>query len=199
MSIPKSLTKLIDGLAKLPGIGPKTAQRLAFYILRSPKQYTDSLIRSIMDVKGTITFCEVCNNLSESKLCDICSDPKRDKNIICIVEDPNDVIAIEKTNRFNGRYFCLMGALSPLDNIGPEELKIDKLIELIKSERIKEAIIATDSDQEGETTALYLSKIFKPLKVKLTRIAFGLPMGSNIEYADQATLMKAFEGRRQIP
>ncbi|MBL7069494.1 MAG: recombination protein RecR [Candidatus Omnitrophica bacterium] len=198
MSIPKSLVKLIDGLSRLPGIGSKTAQRLAFYILRSSKQYTDSLIRSITDVKATIRFCEQCNNLSENKLCDICSDPRRDKNIICIVEEPNDIIAIEKMGQFNGRYFCLMGALSPLDNIGPEELKIDKLIELIKTEKIKETVIATDSDQEGETTALYLSKILKPLKVKLTRIAFGLPVGSNIEYADQATLIKAFEGRREV-
>lgn len=196
--MPKSLNRLIENLAKMPGIGLKTAERLAFYILRSPKEYSASLIQAITDVKSTIIFCTVCNSLSENKLCEICSDPKRDGSVICVVEDPNDIMAIEKMGQYNGRYFCLMGALSPLDNIGPEELKIDKFVDLIKRERVKEVIIATDSDQEGETTALYLSRLIKPLGVELTRIAFGLPMGSNIEYADQATLTKAFEGRRQI-
>ncbi len=198
MSIPKSLSRLIENLSKLPGVGPKTAERLAFYILRSPKEYADSLMRTITDVKKTITFCKVCNNLSEGELCDICSDQKRDKSVMCIVENPSDIIAIEKMGQFNGRYFCLMGALSPLENIGPEELKIDKLIKLIRHEMVKEVIIATDSDQEGDTTALYLARVIKPLEVKLTRIGFGIPVGSNIEYADQATLMKAFEGRHQF-
>jgi len=198
MGMPKPLNRLIEGLAKMPGIGSKTAERLAFYILRSPKEYSDSLVQAITDVRETITFCKICNNLSEGDLCEICADAKRNRSIICVVEDPNDIMAIEKMGQFTGRYFCLMGALSPLDNIGPEELKIDSLIELIKREKIKEIIIATDSDQEGETTALYLSRVIKPLGLKLTRIAFGLPMGSNIEYADQATLIKAFEGRRQF-
>ena len=198
MGMPKPLNRLIEGLAKMPGIGTKTAERLAFYILRSPKEYSDSLVQAITDVRGTITFCKICNNLSEGDLCEICADAKRDRSIICVVEDPNDIMAIEKMGQFRGRYSCLMGALSPLDNIGPEELKIDSLIELMKREKIKEVIIATDSDQEGETTALYLSRVIKPLGLKLTRIAFGLPMGSNIEYADQATLVKAFEGRRQF-
>ncbi|NQT07400.1 MAG: recombination protein RecR [Candidatus Omnitrophica bacterium] len=197
-AIPKSLSRLIESLARLPGVGSKTAERLAFYILRSPKEYADSLIRAIMDVKKTITFCKSCNSLSEGDLCDICSDPKREKSLICIVENPNDIIAIEKTGQYNGRYFCLMGALSPLDSIGPEDLKIDSLSDLLKREKIKEAIIATDSDQEGDMTALYLSRVLGPLGVKLTRIAFGIPVGSNIEYADRATLTKAFEGRRQF-
>ena len=197
-SIPKSLDRLIENLARMPGIGSRTAERLAFYILRSPKEYTDSLMRAIDDVKKMITFCKECNNLSEGELCQVCEDPKRDKSVICVIENPNDIIAIEKMRQFNGRYFCLMGALSPLEGIGPEELRIDKLIDLVKREKIKEVIIATDSDQEGDTTALYLSRVIKPLGIKLTRIAFGIPVGSNIEYADQATLIKAFEGRRHF-
>lgn len=182
----------------MPGIGLRTAERLAFYILRSPREYADTLIQAVTDVKNIIQFCTRCNNLSESDLCDICSNPSRDKSVLCVVEDPNDIIAIEKMGQFNGRYFCLMGALSPLDNIGPEELKIDRLVGFIEKEKIKEVIIATDSDEEGNTTALYLSRVINPLGVKLTRIAFGIPVGSNIEYADQATLIKAFEGRRQF-
>lgn len=197
-AIPGPLHKLIEDLAKMPGIGPRTAERLAFYILRSPKEYAHSLIHDITEVKNTITFCKTCNSLSQGELCEICSDQNRDKSIICVVEDPNDIIAIEKMGQFNGRYFCLMGALSPLENIGPKDLKIDRLIELIKRQKIKEVIVATDSDQEGDTTALYLARVIKPLGVKLTRIAFGIPVGSNIEYADQATLIKAFEGRRQF-
>jgi len=198
MAIPKSLRKLIENLAKMPTIGVRTAERLAFYILRSPREYADSLIHSIKEVKDTIVFCKRCNNLSEGELCHICSDSSRDRSSLCVVEGPNDIISIEKMGHFNGRYFCLMGALSPLDSIGPEELQIDKLIEHIKKEKIKEIIIATDSDEEGETTALYLSRVIKPLGIRLTRIAFGLPVGSNIEYADQATLMKSFEGRRPL-
>lgn len=198
MSIPKSLTRLIESLAKMPGIGSKTAQRLALYILRSPKEYSDGLIKAILDVKSAIKSCRICNNLSENDLCAVCADARRDRSVVCVVENPNDIIAVEKTGQYNGKYFCLMGALSPLENIGPEDLRIDKLLALIKNEKIKELIIATDSDQDGEMTALYLARVVKPLGVKLTRIAFGLPVGSNIEYADQATLMKAFEGRRQF-
>ncbi len=198
MPIPKALSGLIDDLAKLPSIGKKTAERLAFYIMRSPREYAEKLLRDIRDVKETITFCTVCNNLSEGRLCDICSDPRRDRSSLCVVEDPNDVIAIEKMGRFNGRYFCLMGALSPLDSVGPEELKIDRLIGLVRKDKIKEVVLATDSDEEGNTTALYLSRVLKSTGVRITRIAFGLPVGSNIEYADQATLLRAFEGRRQV-
>lgn len=198
MSMPRSLNRLIESLSKMPSIGTKTAERLAFFILRSPDEYAASLINAVTDVKATITFCRECNNLSEGELCAICSDPKRDRSILCIVENPNDIIAIEKMGQFGGRYFCLMGALSPLDSVGPEELKIDELISFIKKEKITEAIIATNSSEEGNTTALYLVRVLKPLGVKLTRIAFGIPVGSNIEYADQATLIKSFEGRRQV-
>lgn len=197
-SMPKSLDRLIRGLARMPGIGAKTAERLAFYILRADKEEVASLAQAITDVKGSIRFCSICNSLSEEETCSICQDLKRDRSVICVVENPGDIIAVEKMNQFNGRYFCLMGSLSPLDSIGPEELKIGKLVSLIKAEGIKELIIATDSDHEGNTTALYLSRVIKPLGIKLTRIAFGLPVGSNVEYADQATLIKAFEGRRQF-
>jgi recombination protein RecR len=198
MPIPKTLTRLIDDLARLPSIGKKTAERLAFYIMRSPEEYARKLVRDIEDVKDTITFCAECNNLSEEKLCDICSDPKRERSLLCVVEDPNDIIAIEKMGQFHGRYFCLMGALSPLNSVGPEDLRIDKLLEVIKKDKIKEVVLATDSDEEGNTTALYLSRVLKTLGVNITRIAFGLPVGSNIEYADQATLLRAFEGRRRF-
>ena len=198
MAIPKSLTRLIEGFSKMPGIGLKSAERLAFYVLRAPREYADLLMRSITDVKNNIKSCKVCSNLSDDDLCQICSDQKRDRDVICVVENPNDIIAIEKTGGYNGRYFCLMGALSPLDGIGPKDLKIDKFLELIKKEKIKEVILATDSDQEGETTALYLARAIKPSGIKIMRIAFGIPVGSNIEYADQATLAKAFEGRRQF-
>lgn len=197
-SMPKSLNRLIESLSKLPGVGTKTAERLAFYILRSPKEYAHSLIEAISNVKSAIGFCKVCRNLSENELCQICSDPKRDGSAICVVEGPNDIMAIEKMHQYHGRYFCLMGALSPLDNIGPDQLDIDRLVQLVKREKIKELIIATDSDEEGEATALYISRVMKPIGVKLTRLAFGIPVGSNIEYADQATLMKAFEGRHQF-
>ena len=198
MAIPKALTRLIEDLSKLPSIGKKTAERLAFYIMRSPDEYAERLTRDIKDVKDTITFCAQCNNLSEDRLCDICSDPRRERSLLCVVEDPSDIIAIEKMGQFHGRYFCLMGALSPLEGVGPEDLKIDKLLEIVKREKIKEVVLATDSDEEGNTTALYLSRLLKPLGVRITRIAFGLPVGSNIEYADQATLLRAFEGRRQF-
>lgn len=198
MSMPRSLNRLIESLSKMPSIGTKTAERLAFYILRSPDEYAASLINAVTDVKATITFCRECNSLSEGELCEICSDPRRDRSILCIVENPNDIIAIEKMGQFGGRYFCLMGALSPLDSVGPEELKINELISFIKKEKIIETIIATNSSEEGNTTALYLVRVLKPLGVKLTRIAFGIPVGSNIEYADQATLIKSFEGRRQV-
>lgn len=198
MAIPKSLSRLIENFSKMPGIGRKSAERLALFVLRSPREYAESLTRSITDMKNTIKSCRDCNNLGEEDLCQICSDSNRNRSVLCVVEYPNDIMTIEKMGQYNGRYFCLMGALSPLEGIGPDELKIDKLIGFIKREKIREVIIATDSDEEGNTTALYLTRVIKPLKLKLTRIAFGLPVGSNIEYADQATLMKAFQGRTQI-
>lgn len=197
-TLPKSMQALIKEFSKMPGVGPKSAERLAFYILRTSGEDVQSLLLAISEVKKSVQFCKICNNLSDADVCTICQDQTRNKTVLCVVEEPNDIIAIEKTKNFNGRYFCLLGALSPLDGIGPEELKIASLVERIRSEGIKEVIIATDSDDEGDTTALYLAKILKPLGVKLTRIGYGIPVGSNLEYMDQATLIKALEGRTQF-
>lgn len=194
----KSMSKLIQALKKMPGIGPKSAERIAFYILRLPHNEAKSLAYSILKVKESIRFCKVCGNLSEEEACGICSDTQRNKEIICVVQQPTDIISVEKSGAFNGVYHVLGGALSPLDGIGPENLRISELFARVKTSRPKEVIIATDSDSEGETTALYLAKLLKKEKLKVTRIAFGLPMGSNLEYADQVTVAKAMEGRRPV-
>ena len=194
----KSMSKLIQALKKMPGLGPKSAERIAFHILRLPHQEAKALAYSILKVKESIKFCKICANLSEEDSCAICSNSQRDKSIICVIEQPTDIIAIEKSNAFNGLYHVLGGALSPLDGVGPENLRIRELIARIRTTKAKEVIIATDSDSEGETTALYLSRILKKEKVNVTRIAYGLPMGSNLEYADQVTLAKALKGRNPI-
>lgn len=198
--IPESLVELIECLKKLPGVGPKSAQRLAFFILKAPKEYARSLVDSIQKVKQTVTFCKVCNTLSEEELCVICKDSSRDRSIICVVERPNDVIAIEKMGGFKGLYHVLLGALSPLEGIGPQDLRISGLFDRIRKELPREVIIATDPDTEGETTALFLSKQIKGIdeNIKVTRLAYGVPVGGDLEYADQATLMKALEGRRLL-
>lgn len=195
-ALPRSMQILIERFSKMPGIGPKSAERLAFYVLRSPNEYTQSLLKALVEVKKSIRFCKMCNNLSENENCQICQDTTRDVYSLCVVEEPNDIIAIEKTRQFRGRYFCLLGALSPLDGIGPDDLKIGSLVNRIKKENIKEVIVATDSDDEGDTTALYLARVIKPLGVKITRIGYGIPVGSDLEYMDQATLIKSLEGRR---
>ncbi len=194
----KSMEKLISELTKLPGIGQKSAERLVLHILKSPKEDAKALSEAIIKLKETITFCKACYNLSEGDTCHICEDPGRDKTTILVVEQPNDILAIEKTGTYRGLYHVLLGAISPLDGIGPDELKIKELLRRIKSEKTKEVIIATDADTEGETTALYLTKLLKNQGVKTTRIAYGLPVGSHLEYADQATLARALEGRREI-
>jgi recombination protein RecR len=192
------IEKLIKELGRLPGIGAKTAERLALYILKSSPQEARALARAIIEVKEKITYCKICNNLSQASLCQICQDQNRDRSIICVVEEPSDIAAIEKTGAFNGLYHVLLGALSPLDGIGPDELTIKGLIERVKSGGIKEVIIATNCDANGESTALYLVRIIKPLGVKVSRIARGIPMGSSLEYADQATLGRAMEGRSEL-
>lgn len=198
LSYARSMQNLIKEFSKMPGIGTRTAERLAFYILKLPQEGAERLSQSILKVKSTIRFCKICNNLSEGDLCPVCQDEGRDKSVICVVEEPNDVSAIEKAGKFNGAYHVLLGRLSPLDGIGPEALKIKELIERVKKGRIKELIIATNSDTEGETTALYITKLFRPYKVRITRLAYGIPVGSDLKYADQATLMKAIEGRLEI-
>jgi len=194
----KSMRSLVGEFSKMPGIGPKTAERLAFYVLKSTKETAIALSEAIVKIKTTTRFCRICNNLSEEELCDICKDIKRDKSTVCVVENPSDIASIEKTGSFNGSYHVLLGALSPLDGIGPEDLKIRELVNRIRQGGVKEAIIATNPDTEGEATALYLIKLIKPLCSKLTRIASGIPMGTSLDYIDQASLIKSIEGRRQV-
>ncbi|MFH1406657.1 MAG: recombination mediator RecR [Candidatus Omnitrophota bacterium] len=198
MAYTKAIEKLIEEFKKLPGVGPRTAERLAFFILNSPNSQAKALAEAIVKVKESIISCKTCGNLSEKETCDICSDAKRDKSIICVVEHPKDVVLIEKSGTYNGAYHVLWGALSPLDGIGPDDIKIKALLERARNNRITELIIATNSDTEGEATALYLSETLKPLGIKLSRIAYGLPMGGRLEYQDYVTLGKALEGRRPL-
>ncbi|MDD3088168.1 MAG: recombination mediator RecR [Candidatus Omnitrophica bacterium] len=194
----ESIEKLIEGLIKLPGIGRRSAERVVSYILGAPKEEVKNLAEGIIKVKESVRFCALCHNLSEEDLCKICQDQRRQKDVICIVEKPSDVTAIEKSGSFTGVYHVLLGAISPLEGKGPGDLKIDTLLARIKQASIKEIIIATDADTEGETTALYLTKVIKPLGVRLSRIGLGLPVGSNLEYADSTTLSKSLEARRAI-
>jgi len=193
-----SIEKLINCLIKLPGIGRRSAERIIGYILSASKEEVKALAEAIYKTKENVQFCRTCNNLSEEELCKICQDSRRQKDMVCIVEKPSDVAAIEKAGNFRGVYHVLLGSIAPLEGKGPSDLKIDGLMERIKENNIKEVIIATDADTEGEITALYLTKLIKPLGIKLTRIGVGIPMGSNLEYADSATLFCAMESRREI-
>lgn len=192
---PELIDLLMKELAKLPGIGPRSAERIVFHLLRKPAAETESLAQLLRKTRLEMHFCEECHNLAQEKICEICKNPARDRRMICVVEDPKDVIAFEKTSSYKGLYHVLLGALSPLDGVGPAELKIRDLVRRIEKEKIEEVILATNSSTEGEATALYLDQILQPLKVKVTRIACGLPVGSHIEYTDQATLARALEGR----
>jgi len=194
----ESIERLIEGLTRLPGIGRRSAERIVGYLLGTTKEEVRSLAEGIVKVKESVRFCSLCHNLSEEEFCRICKDSRRQKDVICIVEKPSDVMAIEKSGSFAGVYHVLLGAISPLEGKGPGDLKIDTLINRIKQANIKEIIIATDADTEGETTALYLTKVIKPLGVRLSRIGLGLPVGSNLEYADSTTLSKSLEARRLI-
>ncbi len=194
---PVSMKMLVEEFSKMPGIGPKTAQRLAFYILKSSKNDAEALSSAIKKVKESVRSCKVCNNLSDGELCEICKSSSRDRLELCIVEEPNDVVTIEKALNFNGVYHILLGSLSPLDGIGPSDLKIKELLDRVSKDKFREIIIATDFNTEGEATALYLSKVLAGCGAKVTRVAYGIPVGSDLEYADQATIVKAFEGRRE--
>ena len=199
MSYPPTIEKLIQELVKLPGIGRRSAERIVFHFFNNaPKDDISQLAHRLSELKDKVRLCQRCHNLSEQDECVICMNPRRDKSTLCVVERPNDVTSIEKTGAFNGVYHVLLGSIAPLDGRGPAELKIESLIQRIKEEKIQEVIIATDSDTEGETTALYLAKLIKPFEVRLSRIGLGLPVGSNLEYADSATLSKALEARREI-
>ena len=193
-SITDSIDKLIQQFSKLPGIGPKTAQRLAFFILKMKKEEAKDLAQAILDVKEKIRYCSICYNLTEEDPCRICKNKKKDRSVICVVEEANDVVAIEKTGQYDGLYHVLGGVLSPLDNIGPEDLRIKELLNRLNQE-VKEIILATNPSTEGEATAIYLSRLIKPLGIKVTRIARGLPSGGVLEYADVNTLANAIEGR----
>jgi len=200
MSLPDPLLRLVEELQRLPGIGPKSAQRLAFYILRTPREQADRLVAAVRDVKEQVTYCSVCNNITDTDPCTYCRADNRDRHVICVVEEPQNVAAIEKTREFKGTYHVLMGALSPLQGIGPDDLKIKGLLARIGNggEGVTEVILATNPNVEGEATALYLARLLKPLGVRVTRIAMGLPVGSDLEYADEVTMHKALEGRREV-
>jgi len=193
-----SIEKMIESLIRLPGIGRRSAERIVNYVLSASREEIKNLSEVISKVKESVRFCSICNNLSEEELCKICQDSRRQQDTVCIVEKPGDVTAIEKAGSFTGVYHVLLGSISPLEGRGPGDLRIEGLIQRIKQDNIKEIIIATDTDTEGETTAMYLAKLIKPLGVKLTRIGLGIPVGSNLEYADATTLSKSIECRREV-
>jgi recombination protein RecR len=196
-SIP-SFARLVAELAKFPGIGQKTATRLAFFILRQPLIEAEALAVAIRELKAKVRFCSNCFHITESDPCPLCTDPGRDDRLLCIVEEPQDLIAIERSRSFRGRYHVLHGALSPLDGIGPEELRIRELLARLESGQVQEAVVATNFTVEGEATALYLARLIRPLGIRVTRLAHGIPMGSDLEYVDEATVNSAVEGRREI-
>ncbi len=193
----QSVERLIGELSRLPGIGRKTAQRLTFWILKMKKQDAERLAKTILEVKEKVMRCSICSNITETDPCHVCSDPKRDRSIICVVEEANDILALEKSGAYRGLYHVLQGVLSPLDGVGPDQLRFKELVSRLK-DGIKEVIIATNPNVEGEATAVYISRLIKPLNIKVTRIARGLPIGSDIEYADQNTLSKALQGRQEF-
>lgn len=196
---PDVLVKLMKALSSLPGIGPKSAERIAIHLLKTSEGETRELARLMLDAKEKTFFCETCRNLSTEKRCHICNDPTRDRTLLCVVSDPKDVTSIEKTGVYKGRYHVLFGTLSPIEGVGPQELKLDKLLKRIHDEKIREVVLATNPDTEGDSTALYLGECLKPDSgVKVTRIARGVPVGSHLEYVDQATLQRAMEGRTAL-
>ena len=194
----ESIEQLAEQFAQLPGIGRKTAHRLALYILKMSREEVVTMAKAMVNVKDKVRYCTICSNITETDPCAICSNTKRERSSICVVEEPHDVLAIEKTNEFKGLYHVLGGALSPLDGIGPDDLKIKELLQRLSTSTIEEIILALNPNVEGETTTLYLSKLLKPLGIKITRIARGLPVGSDLEFADEATLSRAFEGRTAV-
>ena len=195
---PEPFARLIEALQRLPGIGPKTAQRLTFFLLKRPVDEVRELSEALIAVKERIVYCRICFNVTDEDPCRICADPARDPRALCVVEEPNDLLAMERTGEFRGRYHVLLGALSPLDGIGPEDIKVRELLARVEAGETTEVILATNPNVEGEATAIYLAKLLRPLGVRVTRIARGLPVGGDLEYADQVTLSKALEGRREM-
>ncbi len=195
---PAALEKLVEQFARLPGIGSKSAQRLAFFVLSLPEEDAKTFADAIVEAKRTVTCCPVCRNLTDGGLCPICSSPKRDEHVICVVADPRDVVAIERAREYNGRYHVLHGVISPMNHVGPDDLEIKSLVDRVAQGNIEEVIMATNPDTEGEATAMYLARLLRPFGVRVTRLAYGIPVGGHLEFADDATLMRALEGRRDI-
>ncbi|AMA62817.1 MAG: recombination mediator RecR [Kurthia gibsonii] len=198
MHYPEPISKLIDSFMKLPGIGPKTASRLAFFVLTMEEDTVLTFAKSLVDAKRDLTYCSVCGHITDVDPCHICQDQQRDRTIVCVVQDPKDVIAMEKMRDYNGLYHVLHGAISPMDGIGPEDINVPTLIKRLQNAEIEELILATNPTIEGEATAMYISRLVKPSGIKTTRIAHGLPVGGDLEYADEVTLSKAIEGRREL-
>jgi recombination protein RecR len=198
MARPDPLAGLIEALQRLPGIGARTAQRLAYHLLKTPREEVDALADAMRSVKDRVTYCSICSNITDVDPCALCTDSARDPHLICVVEQPENVAGIERTRGFRGRYHVLMGAIAPLQGVGPDDLRIKSLLARVTSERVEEVILATNPNVEGEATALYLARLLKPLGVRVTRIAMGVPVGSDLDYADEFTISKAMEGRREI-
>jgi recombination protein RecR len=195
---PESVTRLIEGFAQLPGIGPKTASRLTFYLLRRPAEQAEGLADALRDLKQKTLFCSSCFNITEQNPCSICEDQGRDRSILCVVEEPLDVVAIDRTGEYAGLYHVLHGAISPVEGIGPDELRINELVARLKAEPVQEVLLATNPNLEGEATAMYVAQLIEPLRVRVTRLARGLPVGGDLEYADAVTLGRALQGRREM-
>jgi recombination protein RecR len=196
---PRAVTRLIEEFHRLPGVGPKTAQRLTFFLLRAPKEQAQSLAEALVQLKDRIVTCSICSNIAEENPCAICRDESRDRSIVCVVEEPLDVLALERTREYHGLYHVLHGAISPVEGIGPDDLRIQELLSRIQRDSaVKEIVLATNPNLEGEATAMYLERLIKPLGIRLTRLARGLPVGGDLEYADEVTLTRALEGRREI-
>ncbi len=195
---PAALERLTEQFARLPGIGSKTAQRLAFHVLSLPQEDAQLFADTILEAKATVHTCSVCQNLTDQERCPICSDPERDHGLICVVAEPRDVVAMERSREYHGVYHVLHGVISPLNHVGPDDLKIRELLDRVASGDVHEIIMATNPDTEGEATAMYLSRLLRPLEVKVTRLAYGIPVGSQLEYADEITLLRALEGRQEI-
>ncbi len=195
---PSSLDNLIDCFARLPGIGRKTAQRLAFFVLRLPREEAEAFAHAILEARESVRYCSVCQNLTDGEICPVCASGKRDGSVICVVADPKDVAAIERARDFAGLYHVLHGVISPMNRVGPDDIKVKELLARVSRGGVSEVIMATNPDTEGEATAMYISRLLKPLGVRVTRLAYGIPVGSNLEYADEATLFRALEGRREM-
>jgi recombination protein RecR len=193
-----AVQNLIDQLGRLPGVGPKSAQRIAYHLLKVPKEDALALASAVVTAKERVRFCEVCHNLSEAPRCQICADGRRDATLVCVVEEPRDIVSVERTGGFRGRYHVLGGAINPMEGIGPDQLKVRELLGRIDSDAVVEVILCTNPNLEGDTTAMYLARLLKPLGVRVTRIASGLPVGGDLEYADELTLGRALEGRRDV-